>query len=103
MWRRRLASLGWNSESAVSRGARLLRDNLSPAQLTAYRQSGSFDVVGGSLLGPDRFARTPTRSRWRSSILLVAFPFIQPRPTSFRKLRFFIYERVADDCRHDHQ
>ena len=47
MWRQVLAFLGWDSESAVTRGARLLRENLCPAQLTAYRQSGSFDVVGG--------------------------------------------------------
>jgi hypothetical protein len=47
MWRRLLAVLGWHSESAAARGARLLRDNLSPEQLAAYRKDGSFDVVGG--------------------------------------------------------
>ena len=36
MWRHVLAFLGRDSESAVARGARLLRDNLSPEQLAAY-------------------------------------------------------------------
>ncbi len=47
MWRQVLAFLGWDSESAVARGARLLRDNLSPEQLAAYRKGSSFDVIGG--------------------------------------------------------
>ena len=47
MWRRLLAKLGWDSENAVARGARLLRDNLSPEQLATYRKGRSFDVVGG--------------------------------------------------------
>ena len=45
MWRRLLSVLSDNSP--VSRGARLLRDNLSPEQLAAYRRGGSFDVIGG--------------------------------------------------------
>ena len=47
MWRHVLAFLGRDSESAVRRGARLLRDNLSPEQLAAYLKAGSFDVIGG--------------------------------------------------------
>ena len=46
MWRRLLAILGGDN-SAESRGARLLRENLSPEQLAAYRRGGSFDVIGG--------------------------------------------------------
>jgi hypothetical protein len=45
MWRRLLALLSDNSAGA--RGARLLRDNLSPEQLAAYRRGGSFVVIGG--------------------------------------------------------
>src|SRR4029079_15277649 len=47
MWRQILDFIGWNSKCAVARGARLLRDNLSPEQLAAYRKGGSFDVIGG--------------------------------------------------------
>lgn len=47
MLRRVLAFLAGDSESAVARGARLLRDNLSPEQLAAYRKGGSFEVIGG--------------------------------------------------------
>jgi hypothetical protein len=46
MWRRLLTLLSDNSAGA--RGARLLRDNLSPEQLAAYRRDGSFDVMGGA-------------------------------------------------------
>ena len=45
MWRLLLAVLG--GVSAAARGARLLRDNLSPEQLATYRKGGSFDVTGG--------------------------------------------------------
>jgi hypothetical protein len=47
MLRRVLAFLAGDSESAAARGARLLRDNLSPEQLAAYRKGGSFEVMGG--------------------------------------------------------
>ena len=47
MWRQLLAILRWEGNSAVTRGARLLRDNLSPEQLAAYLKGGSFDVIGG--------------------------------------------------------
>jgi hypothetical protein len=45
MWRQVLAFIDC-AESAESRGARLLRGNLSPEQLAAYRKCGSFDVIG---------------------------------------------------------
>ncbi len=47
MWRHVFAFLNLDSESAVRRGARLLRDNLSPEQRAAYRNGSSFDVIGG--------------------------------------------------------
>ena len=47
MWRRLFAFLSTSGGSATARGAQLLKDNLSPTQLTAYRLSGSFEVVGG--------------------------------------------------------
>ena len=46
MWRQLFAFLSTSGGSATARGARLLKDNLSPTQLTAYRLSGSFEVVG---------------------------------------------------------
>jgi hypothetical protein len=64
VWRRFLAILGCYTESAVARGARLLKDNLSPGQLATYRKDGSFDVVGGE---------TGRRYRiWRASMMNIA-------------------------------
>jgi hypothetical protein len=45
---------GWNSISTIThrassaRGIRLLKENLSPAQLDQYEKSGYFHVIGGT-------------------------------------------------------